>query len=44
MELRIDPDFESRIPPLTEDEFVQLEENILADGVIISPIPSYGAM
>jgi len=38
MELRIDPEFESRIPPLTDDEFKQLEENILADGVIISPI------
>jgi len=38
MQLRIDPEFESRIPPLTDDEFEQLEENILADGVIISPI------
>ena len=38
MELRIDPEFESRIPPLTDDEFTQLEENILADGAIISPI------
>ena len=38
MELRIDPEFESRIPPLTDDEFKQLEENILADGVIINPI------
>ena len=38
MQLRIDPEFESRIPPLTDDEFVQLEENILADGIIISPI------
>ena len=38
MELRIDPEFESRIPPLTDDEFSQLEENILADGVVINPI------
>ena len=38
MQLRIDLEFESRIPPLTDDEFQQLEENILADGVIISPI------
>lgn len=38
MELRIDPEFESRIPPLTNDEVTQLEENILADGVVISPI------
>jgi len=38
MQLKIDPEFESRIPPLTDDEFEQLEENILADGLIISPI------
>ena len=38
MKLRIDPEFESRIPQLTDDEFKQLEENILADGVIINPI------
>ena len=42
MQLRIDPEFESRIPPLTDDEFIQLEENILADGVIISPIIVWG--
>jgi len=38
VELRIDPEFASRIPPLTEDEFKQLEDNILADGVVINPI------
>ena len=38
MELRIDPEFESKIPPLTEEEFRQLEENILADGIVINPI------
>ena len=38
MELRIDPEFESRIPPLTDDEIQQLEANILADGVVINPI------
>lgn len=42
MELKIDPEFESRIPPLTDDEFQQLEENILADGKIISPIIVWG--
>lgn len=42
MNLRIDPEFESRIPPLTEDEFQQLEENILTDGKIISPIIVWG--
>lgn len=38
MELRIEPEFESKIPPLTAEEFRQLEENILADGVVINPI------
>ena len=38
MELRIDPEFAGRIPPLTDDEFKQLEDNILADGVVINPI------
>lgn len=38
MELRIDPDFEGKIPPLTTEEFQQLENNILADGVVINPI------
>lgn len=36
--LRIDPEFESQIPPLVEDEFKQLEENIVNDGVIINPL------
>ena len=30
-QLRIDSEFESKIPPLREEEFKQLEENILAD-------------
>lgn len=38
MELRIDPEFASRIPPLTNDEYQQLEANILEDGVVINPI------
>ena len=38
MELRIDPEFESKIPPLSAEEFRQLEENILSDGVVINPI------
>jgi len=36
--LKIDPEFQSKIPPPTEDEFAQLEENILADGAVLSPI------
>lgn len=37
-ELIIDPEFRDKIPPLTEAELKQLEENILADGEVISPI------
>lgn len=36
--LQIDPEFESRIPPLTETEYRQLEENILAEGMVLMPI------
>lgn len=36
--LRIDPEFESKIPPLTEEEYQQLEKNILQDGVVLNPL------
>ena len=36
--LKIDPEFQSKIPPLTDDEFKQLEENILKEGKLISPL------
>lgn len=36
--LRIDPEFESKIPPLTEEEYQQLEENILQDGIVLNPL------
>ena len=36
--LIIDPEFESKIPPLTDEEFQQLEENILADSGVINPL------
>ena len=36
--LIVDPEFESQIPPLTEEEFQQLEENIVSDGMVIQPI------
>ena len=36
--LKIDPEFQSQIPPLTNDEFKQLEENILKEGKLISPL------
>ena len=37
-QLTIDPEFEGKIPPLREEEMKQLEENILADGVVINPL------
>jgi len=37
-ELIIDPEFRDKIPPLTDAEFNQLEENIVADGEIREPI------
>lgn len=33
MSIRIDKEFESLIPPLTDEEFKQLEENIVRDGI-----------
>ena len=40
--LKIDPEFQSQIPPLTDDEFKQLEENILKEGKLISPLIIWG--
>lgn len=36
--LRIDPEFRDKIPPLTDAEFEQLQENILTDGEVYEPI------
>ena len=36
--LKIDPAFQSQIPPLTDDEFKQLKENILKEGKLLSPL------
>ena len=33
MSIRIDKEFESLIPPLTDEEFKQLEENIVREGI-----------
>ena len=38
MDLKIDPEFAEKIPPLTPEEFEQLEANILADGSVLSPL------
>ena len=40
--LKIDPEFQSQISPLTDDEFKQLEENILKEGKLISPLIVWG--
>ena len=37
-QLRIDPEFQSKIPSLTEEEYQLLEENILRDGEVLSPL------
>ena len=37
-DLKIDPEFEEKIPPLTEDEFSLLEQNIVADGAVLDPL------
>ena len=38
MDLLIDKEFAEKIPPLTQEEYDQLEANILADGVVINPL------
>lgn len=38
LNLNVDLEFASKIPPLREEELKQLEENILADGVVINPL------
>ena len=38
MDLKIDPEFAGKIPPLTPEELGQLESNILAEGVVINPL------
>ena len=38
IEVKIDPEFQETIPPLTDAEFEQLQDNILADGEVYEPI------
>ena len=38
MNIRIDPEFEKLIPPLSSDEFQKLEQTILEDGAILNPL------
>lgn len=37
-ELKINPEFEEIIPPISPDEFTQLEDNIVAEGELLMPI------
>lgn len=37
-DFRIDPEFQNKIPPIGEDEFRQLRENILAAGEVFEPL------
>ena len=37
-QFRIDPEFQNKIPPIGEDEFRQLRENILASGEVYEPL------
>jgi hypothetical protein len=36
--LTLDEEFESKIPPLTDDEYRQLEENIVSEGMVLMPL------
>ena len=36
--LKIDPEFQSKIPPLTTGESSQLEANILEEGRLLNPL------
>ena len=38
MNLKVNPEFRDKIPPLSPDEFSKLEENILSDGEVREPL------
>ena len=44
MELRIDPEFASKIPPLTADELDRLHSSILLEGRLICPIVAWNGV
>lgn len=37
-QFRVEPEFQNKIPPISEDEFKQLRENILAAGEVYEPL------
>lgn len=41
IKLKIDPEFQSLIPPLTKEEFKQLRDNILEAGEVLDPIKTW---
>ena len=43
IQLKIDPEFRDMIPPLTDEEFEQLQENILEDGEVYEPIITWNS-
>lgn len=43
-ELRIDPEFQKKIPPLTDTEFAQLRENILTAGEVYEPLVTWNGV
>lgn len=44
LELKIDPEFRDKIPPLTDAEYEQLRENILSAGEIYEPIVTWNGV
>ena len=38
VKLNIDPEYEAMCPPLTDEEYQQLEENILSEGLVLMPL------
>lgn len=42
--LKIDPEFQAKIPPLSEEEFKQLEENILSEGEVFDAIVTWNGI
>lgn len=42
--ITVDPEFQGKIPPLTAEEYKQLEENIVSDGEIYEPIVTWNGV
>jgi len=44
IKLKVDPEFQNKIPPLTDAEFEQLRDNILDDGEVFEPIITWNGI